>query len=437
MFVRQQLLQRERQARFLWKVLIWGVGLLPLLITPFWPRSFNNTFSYTVALQSGFGSARIIARLATSTILMLAIGALLVGLHFHWRFGISRRSWMLLWGVFFLALGPLLSAMLGIAPQFSISHLATPVVFAALIFLPPVRLAWFIGEVKRLMLLYTVGSLVAAVVAPSWALEIPYTQGYIPGFDVRLHGVTVNANHTAPFVLLYILFELAFPSKSFLRWVGLGAAGLALLLTQSKTTWALLIVGLELMYLFVLTRKSTFGKVINLLFMLSIVLGSFLVLVASGGDLVENVTDLVQNRETELVTLTGRVYIWAVVLDVVRENPWFGYGPHLWDSEMTLAYVPLLGWTPAQSHNQYIQSLGEGGIIGLFGLIVYGMIMLRTGWKYRFVGRGLPFVLPLLWLMRGVTESWYRGATTDGNLVLHMLIFATLALLAKNRWGKE
>ena len=437
MFVRQQLLQRERQARFLWKVLIWGVGLLPLLITPFWPRSFNNTFSYTVALQSGFGSARIIARLATSTILMLAIGALLVGLHFHWRFGISRRSWMLLWGVFFLALGPLLSAMLGIAPQFSISHLATPVVFAALIFLPPVRLAWFIGEVKRLMLLYTVGSLVAAVVAPSWALEIPYTQGYIPGFDVRLHGVTVNANHTAPFVLLYILFELAFPSKSFLRWVGLGAAGLALLLTQSKTTWALLIVGLELMYLFVLTRKSTFGKVINLLFMLSIVLGSFLVLVASGGDLVENVTDLVQNRVTELVTLTGRVYIWAVVLDVVRENPWFGYGPHLWDSDMTLAYAPLLGWTPAQSHNQYIQSLGEGGIIGLFGLVVYGLIMLRTGWKYRFVGRGLPFVLPLLWLMRGVTESWYRDATTDGNLVLHMLIFATLALLAKNRWGKE
>ncbi|MEM2582733.1 MAG: O-antigen ligase family protein [Candidatus Caldarchaeum sp.] len=367
-------------------------------------------------------------------ILALATGALLAGLYFH-RSGLSRQLWFLLLGVFLLALGPMLSAFLGSSPKFSISHLATPLVLMALIFLPSVHLAWFVREVKRLAFFYTMGSLVAAVLAPSWALEVPY-KSYIPGFEVRLHGITVHANHTAPFVLLYLLFEVTFPNPTILRWFGLGVAGLVLILTQSKTTWVLLIIGLGLIHLFKLNQRPTSSRIAGNLFVIFLVLGSFLVAATSDVDLLENVTDWAKDRESDLITFTGRSYIWAVVLDIVRENPWFGYGPHLWDPEMALAYAPLLGWAPAQSHNQYLQSLGEGGIIGLVGLMAYGLIVLQTGWRYRFMGYGLPFVLPLLWFIRGFTESWYRGATTDGNLTIHMFIFAFIVLLVKNR-GRE
>lgn len=68
--------------------------------------------------------------------------------------------------------------------------------------------------------------------------------------------------------------------------------------------------------------------------------------------------------------------------------------------------------------------------------LFYGLLLLRLGWLYRFVGRGLPLGLPLAWFLRGTTESWYRGATTDGNLVIHMLIFALLVLLAKTGGAK-
>jgi len=423
--------RNERLVYALWRALVWVPGLVPLLATPFWPRSFD-LLQYGQALEEGFGGARVFAQAITLLVTLLALSLILLGLMLQ-RSVLQRGLLPLLVGVFLLGLGPLLSTFFGLSPQFSLTHIAVPLILISALLLPPVPLEWLVSEAKRLSLVYILGSLLAVAIAPSWALEIPYTQGYIPGFDVRLHGLTVHANKTSLFPLVYLLLEASFPSKSRFRWLTILAALAVLLLNQTKTAWALLLLGLGMGYVFDLFRKVTLLKLAFFMSALFAFAAFFGFVFLGRGEIFEEARLLLEERQEDVTTLTGRSYIWAVVLEIVQENPWFGYGPHLWDPEMTITYAPLLRWVPAQSHNQYIESLGEAGYIGLLGLVLYGLILLRTGWLYRSVGRGILFILPFLWFARGVTESWYRrGVITDANLIVHLLIFALLVLALKN-----
>lgn len=410
---------------FSWRILIWVVAFLPLVVTPFYPRSFD-LFTYTSALEEGFGPASWVARGATA--IQIALGfSLLV----YW--GVVRRrrpiSWGLLIGVGALALGPFLSSFLGISPHFSLGHWVTPLLLWAVLFLPPVPLGWLAREIKKAAFVYVGGSLLAALVVPGWAWEIPYTQGYLPGFEVRLHGVTVHAGQTAPLAWLLFALEVALPSRRRLvRILLLGAALLVLFLIQSKTMWALTALVLGLIPIIGLWNKPTLARLMGVWGAALLGWVMLFAILMADTEVWEPLLEVFYVRSQDLFSLTGRTEIWLVVLEVVRENPWFGYGPHLWDPEMTLTYASWMGWVPAQSHNQYIQVLGEGGIIGLVGLLLYGFVSLGYAWKARAVASGLPFALMVAWFLRGFTESWYRKASADGNVLVHMFLFALVVV---------
>jgi O-antigen ligase len=228
-----------------------------------------------------------------------------------------------------------------------------------------------------------------------------------------------------------LLLEVAFPNRVWLlRFSILALSLLVLLLTQSKTMWTLTALSISLLGFNFIWRQPLPKRVVGLLLFAGIGLmpASLLVLLP---DVLDPLQRMVESRSEDLTSLTGRTVIWQTVLSIVEENPWFGYGPHLWDPEMALQYASWVGWTPAQSHNQYIQSLGEGGWIGLGGFILYGLILSINAFRVRRVGLGLPFVLVLAWFIRGFTESWYRKATTDGNLFIHMVIFALVVLAVR------
>lgn len=78
---------------------------------------------------------------------------------------------------------------------------------------PPVPLGWFMHQAKKVLLFYAYGSLLAALLAPRWAVEYPYTMGLIPGFNVRLHGLVLHANSLAPLLLTYLVLSWFSPSR--------------------------------------------------------------------------------------------------------------------------------------------------------------------------------------------------------------------------------
>ncbi|GIV00133.1 MAG: hypothetical protein KatS3mg014_1748 [Actinomycetota bacterium] len=133
------------------------------------------------------------------------------------------------------------------------------------------------------------------------------------------------------------------------------------------------------------------------------------------------------------MTLTGRTEIWRATLDVWRENPLFGYGPRLWDVDMSFRFLPTLGWAPAQAHNQVVQTLGEAGLIGLAGLAVYVVVLLRWGVRLRSRSNGSSLLLVMVLLFRSLADRWYSAGATDGNLFVHFVVFAALLLWVRSR----
>lgn len=413
----------ERQLPRELAVAFWFFALAPLFLVPFWPRSFDLG-NYVEALTEGFGFASYLTRGATAVAFILTGFLLLKVL----LFGRWRVNFLL--PVLFLYAGALASMAFSMEPRVSVGHLAYINMLALVALLASGKhLHELVLLFKKIALIYIWGSLLASLVAPGWALEIGYSQTYIPGFNLRLHGVTVHANHTALFPWIYILLEAAFPSKSRVaRTLHVAVALLVLVLTQSKTVWALLLWGGFWILALRAFSASSLGKWVVVMVPLALGGGVFAVVQSwsANPDLVERVPSLLPE---EAFTLTGRVFIWAVVMEILRENPWFGYGPDLWSPEMTLLYSSWTGWVPAQSHNQYLQSLGEGGWLGLAFFLAYSLWILVLAVRSLRVSSGIAFILFSGWLIRGFTEAWFRKATMDGNLLVHAMILALVVAL--------
>lgn len=426
-------------AKGAWLALVYGVGLLPAVVLVSYTRSFARD-AFLEYIENPAPMARWVGHGATAVIFALGGTALLVGIAMR-----GSREGLGLWlGSLALAVGPVLSSFLGLSPRLPTGHLAAPMLFTAAYLLPAPSVAWFLMHVRRILLFYIYGSLFAALIAPGWALEIPYSQGYIPIINLRLHGIIAQANQLAPIAWLYLMLNFHRTSgsglpeeragRAWVRRLNLIGAAVVLLLTQSKTTWALVVLGYS-SYLFIRLLNRGAHSSIGLVAILLGVTGAIAFSVASSGWL--DIPSAEALADDPLMTLTGRVGIWEVTLQILRENPWFGYGPHLWDYEMGLRYAPALGWAPTHAHSQYIQSLGESGWLGLVGLLGYGVVLLLHGYKGAHSNSGLTVILPIGWFARGISEAWYRSATSDGNLFMHFVIFATVLLALRDSWKRS
>lgn len=411
---------------FLWRVVIWGVGLLPLIVVPFWPRSFDRE-NYFIALQEGFGTSRWIARGATIIVLIIAIGIIIIVLT---SYKFPRWRLPLFLSVGFLGISYALSSAFGLSPYFSLAHTASILLLISIIVLPKVRINWFIGDLKKVLWLYIIGSALVALLIPSWALEHHYTQGYVRGFYLRLHGLTVHAIQLSILCWFFLLLELIQPTRGrLIHRVKVILSIIVMILTQSKTMIVLTLIGILAIHK---SNKLDRLRPVILLFII-VVLLFFTLLISDVWD--QEISSILPLSASSLgiTTLTGRTSIWEVVVTIFKQNPTFGYGPHLWDPEMALKWLDFLKWTPSQSHNQYIQVLGESGILGLICFLIYGAIFIYHAWKARNVNRGIGFIASLSWFIRGATEAWFRGATADGNLFVHSMILALVILSFEER----
>lgn len=417
-------------AYMVWGALIWVLGLAPAAQALTSPRRFGSSYQETItnlsANQGGLG------RWLSLGVLVLALGlgvmGLLLGLAM--RKGRLPKAGLGLWlGAMALVLGPLLSSRFGLQPNFSLGLLGMPVVFTAAYLFPPVPLNWVVKQFRRILLLYAYGSLLAALVAPSWALENPYAGGLIPGFDIRLHGLVLHANLLAPFLLTYLILNWFSPSRT--RWGILHQVIvlLALVLAQSKTVWILLVLAYLIRLAYTAWRLPGLQRYTALALLGAIFSGGTLYL-ATGPAWLDNVEVFLSDEE--FTTLTGRTLIWQVTLNLWEKSPWFGYGPNLWDQKMGLSYAPLVGHVAPHAHSQIYQTLGVAGILGAAGLFVYVVALLTYGLRYGRATNGVALALVAVMLLRGITEPPLEGTPGNSGFYAHFLVFAFLVLAS--RW---
>lgn len=372
---------------------------------------------------SGFAASRWLS--------LLLLGAALVEII---RGGLRARmapahdpAWPVLAALLLFYAGTLLvQGFLSQHVGFSHKELYLPIVLLAVYFQPVRDLDSVLGAAKAVILALTLGSLVGIVVRPDFVLHRP-APDIIPGIDWRLFGLTPHANTLGPVALLGMLLELYSPSRRpWLRALHLGAAAAVFVLAQSRTAWVagLLVAMFVWLPLAIVPRGGVTGDpkgfsraVWALIGFIGVSIVLVCGMVAFGG------TEYLQ-RKTELGTLNGRFQIWDITLEAWRENPLFGYGPEVWGAARRLRFNMF---HVGQAHNQFVQTLGEAGLVGLFLLIVYLLTLCGAAWQRFAASRGLTLALLLVLLARCVTEAPLRS---EGLLTWSSFLHVLLLLVA-------
>ena len=126
------------------------------------------------------------------------------------------------------------------------------------------------------------------------------------------------------------------------------------------------------------------------------------------------------------LTLTGRTDIWAMIMEEVRKHVLLGVGyKGFWitDSPKILKIYETYIWLPRQSHNGYIDTLNETGIIGLISFFSIVINYFFNLVRYKVKTFWMWFII--IGLMENVTES---VLFSPGGLMTFMFIYAYLSL---------
>lgn len=329
---------------------------------------------------------------------------------------------------FFLAfvVAGLLGAHSGLAHQ----YFYLPIIFSA-IFLaagddPTKVVRYFRNGFGAVM----IATALVALIHPNMVIQTHFRSS-ISLLDFRLWGLAAHANAFGPIALTFLILLFVVPFERRAWNIGGGILGtLALLAAQSKTVW---VIALVLVALYLANRVLQEFRRANAKLMSIGILGvSFLGICGLAGvtlawsfGFVDLNLSTFQDIDTKgLSTLSGRDLIWELTIAEWRSNPLFGYGLSLWDEEFRHeAALP----SAFHAHNQFLQTLGASGAIGLLGLITYLAVLIWGTFKVDHVVRPAALSLLLLLLVRSISEPPFEmRSVSDANVILHLCLFALI-----------
>lgn len=414
-------------------VFFWLIALASTARIMTGPREYLLEVSSTITGYDGTSALGMwILRLFSVGVVGVSVMAILIFMQQRK----NLRGGTLLWvGIIAMYLAAFASSALGAQPAFIHYMLYTLLVVTAVIIAPPIEPEQIAVNAKRVLAFLMYGSLIMAVVSPSHYIEPGYAS-HIPGINFRLHGLVQHANTLGPLALLYLVLGYWVPGKRPWHLLGNLAALGVLVLAQSKTAYvsALLVVFALLAARLakqadqeLRTAHIGWVTVLGLAFLLTLLMAVFVFVMAT------NPLDMLYRivaADSELATLTGRTDIWRITLDTWRLSPWFGYGPNLWDIDFRISHGAVLAaW---HAHNQYLQALGESGIVGLIALLLYVGALLGYGVRFMSETRGVSLALVLLLLSRTVSEIPLKlSGLMDVAFMAHLTVFAVLLMLAR------
>ena len=337
---------------------------------------------------------------------------------------------------------PFISSVVGTRPVFNHFMLSEPLIFA-LVYLsrPTSDWLWYVKQFKRVLIVYIVLSALFGVLVPSWTTGSAMV--LIPGFSFRLNGIFSHSNSLGMAALVYLVLDMADETpKTLYRELSWYVTMGVLAATQSKTAWVGAVLAFAVNYIYKITALKKSGGVHS--FMPALIgLGVVLAGVVGYLFFFETVLDhwsrgLDAETYNSLTSLTGRTNIWNITLHSWEENPIFGYGPGLWDIDYRLQYAPQYLYIVGMAHNQFIQTLGESGIVGVLGLSIYLLTLVKLGFQYFSMTRGVSLVIVVIFLARSMSETPFRNLELGVLFFVHfILIVLFMSMTAAKRQQQE
>lgn len=290
---------------------------------------------------------------------------------------------------------------------------------------PRTLLVW----AKRVLRPITAISLASIAISPSWAFigaslgEVAYdrTLGGLP----RLTGLAPHPGALAMVSLVSLILEVGSTTgrKSW-RVFACGLAIACIALSQCRTVWIAAAIALLTMGVIRIRTIRHVGV---------LVLSITAVTVMANPALVYG-TDWT-GGSANIATVSGRTDIWAYSILEFSRHPLFGYGPGFLDAEYRTANLPATEQQAIHAHNQFFQTMGEGGLIGLIALGVLVLTLMCFAYLLRRQDGGMTFALISSLMIVGVTDVPLRpvGLIMIPPLVTLPLIAISIRLRSQDR----
>jgi O-antigen ligase len=320
------------------------------------------------------------------------------------------------------------SSWLGEVRSFSPYLFCLPIGISVIWNLQPADYGSWVRCAKVVVVAFVYASILAVFINPGWAIDFSYDQSWF-ALPIRLYGVALLPNQLAPLVSLYFplsaLDRALNPSNGRILPVLNGFLCLVVIFfTQSKTIWLLLAVGAMSAYFYEFLVKH-WRKLVFLL-----LVAVFYTHAVSSAFAV-----FLENVRNGDVSLTGRTFVWLYTLAHWSDNPIWGYGNALLRGEDRETFASLFHWTPAQAHNQWIHTLGQCGIIGFIGLLLYVFSLTRIAAKLAGPTSRWSIYMIVILVARTLTETPLSATLGTENFLLHLIVFGCLYLGMKHFFG--
>lgn len=330
---------------------------------------------------------------------------------------------------------------------FGRAYLYTLIIGLVFSTLPRLSLPVFVRFFRDAGLALMVASLLFWAVFPDLAADASYDSGLVGKFP-RFAGLTLHPNVLGAVASPWLLCVAHQPySRRWVQWSAVGAVLIALLASQSKTSLiGCLLASIVLWFLGSqparrlpvgqwgqgsstaigesgsernplaggrdpmqpLSRRgmaidvpppSRAGRIfLAFIALLALMAGALLFVAFAPPGMFTFSSSTVES----VTSATGRTQIWELVTRAWEQSPWFGVGPDLFSSGMFAGY-PEMAHVP-HAHNQYVDVLGRGGIIGVTGFIV---MLMAIGIRWRTLPahwRPLAWSLVVLMIIQAFSE---------------------------------
>ncbi|HZK75037.1 MAG TPA: O-antigen ligase family protein [Clostridia bacterium] len=291
-----------------------------------------------------------------------------------------------------------LSSVFGTVRSVDWKLVTWPLTITVVYLLPRVPLRWLVRQLQHLFMITVVGSLASWLLFPHWALS---SAGAGPSSfldrSLRLQGLTLQANGLGQIALLGFLATYWLKEGRFRR-ISLGGCMLALVLSGSRTA----ILALPLCLACLWAYKARANRSIR---MTSVVVLFGISAVGAAYAALAGFTGTGNGFTANLGSLNGRTQIWSLTIDEWRRSPLVGYGPTIWSPAYRLSHGVGNLTFAGHAHNQFIETLGQGGLVGLAALTAFLLALFAWAWRSRSVDQGLALSFGLVVLITMLTES--------------------------------
>jgi O-antigen ligase len=415
-------LKADNLVQIIWLVLIWGIVATPVLETLAQPNSAHSPLGRegTALIQQPGGVSFIISQVTNLAVFVAILGAIAIAFLHSRRLGRGLMIWL---GVMALSAGMFLGALFGLEPSVTASVLRLPLLLTAVFLLPPLSIEWFARQCKRAIAAFVYITLAALAVVPHWVLDIEYQQGLVPGLSIRYHGFGLHSNSFALLLLTYLILDWLDPARGTLARLTRVVIIVSLLMTQSKTVLMIAALVYFIRFFYIKGIVRFLAPYLALVGLTLLLLALTFLHPAWDRNLASVLLD------EDQVTLTGRTDIWDYTIEVWSANPIFGYGQGLWHDNLEFAL--RYHWSPGQAHNQLFQTLGESGLVGVTGLLIFCVILAYYSLRNARSTEGVSLAFFVVLLGRSVTEAPLRGALSIE--LFSVLVAYTVLVLAEVR----